>query len=287
MGTVEAADGLIRSRIMMREPPACEAGVGADDVVGFRDALVMAERIPNAKPHHFIQKDEYLLKAVVTFRIHVDGGRRHMAEPCYSSPMIDISHEYRKRPRAFLGAGISALSFIAAIAISSAANKSVEVWSVRGAQAAGVQLEPSMLSKVKVYLPSSLSLYLPASHSIAHQILTVGVGAGELIPRSGVSATPVFHDQRELPLKILKSDLPENLQGNDLVDLYLIPTKDGAAPAGGAVSIARGIRTISVDNRARDLGGDIGVLFDIDDKSIIDLLSKASSGRVVVVRHGR
>lgn len=206
--------------------------------------------------------------------------------PCYSSPMIDISHEYRKRPRAFIGAGIIALSFVAALAITHTANRSVEVWALRSAQPAGVRLEPAMLEKVEVYLPESLARYLPASDSPMNKILNVGVGAGELIPRLGVGINAQSAYRREVPIKVGKIDLPPNLQGNDLVDLYLIPSSTNGATT-TSTAIARSIRVIAVDNRSRELGGDVGVLFDMDEREIAAFLSSYSGGRIVVVRHGR
>jgi hypothetical protein len=200
--------------------------------------------------------------------------------------MIDITHEYKKRPRAFMGAGIIALSFIAALAISSAANRSVEVWALARAEPAGVILEPAMLVKVKAYLPQTLHRYIPAPEKITGRILGVGVGAGELIPRTGIMASAQSPYRREVPIKIGKIDLPQNLTSNDLVDLYLIPTKEGTAVAASEL-IAKAVRVISVDNRARDLGGDVGLLCDMDDKAILAFLTSYSSGRVIVVRHGQ
>jgi len=208
--------------------------------------------------------------------------------------MIDISHEYKKRPRAFLGAAIIALSFLAAIAISSAANRSVEVWSLRSAQPAGVQISGAALQKVKVYLPDNLARYFPARENIVGRILTAGVGAGELIPRTSVALAGHSLTFRQVPIKIGKVDLPSDLQGNDLVDLYLLPRSSSSSSSssktsdasGGAELIARAIRVISVDNRARDLGGDVGLLCSMDEGNISAFLSAYSRGRIVVVRHG-
>ena len=200
--------------------------------------------------------------------------------------MIDLAHEYKKRPRAFIGAGIIALSFLAAVAISHAANRSVEVWALKNPEPAGVTLEPGMVKRVKVYLPESLALYLPASQDISHRLLATGAGAGELIPRQNLSTQGVGATRRQVPIKVNKVDLPIDLQANDLVDLYLLPTKDSGS-AGSAAMIARAIRVISVDNRARDLGGDVGLLCDMDEKVIADFLSAYGAGRIVVVRHGR
>jgi len=202
--------------------------------------------------------------------------------------MIDISHEYKKRPRAFLGAAIIALSFLAAIAISSAANRSVEVWSLKIAQPAGVQISGAALQKVKVYLPDNLARYFSARENIVGRILTAGVGAGELIPRTSVALAGHSLTFRQVPIKIGKVDLPSDLQGNDLVDLYLLPSSSSKTSdaSGGAELVARAIRVISVDNRARDLGGDVGLLCSMDEGNISAFLSAYSRGRIVVVRHG-
>ena len=103
----------------------------------------------------------------VTFSKHVHHSRLPLQNLCYPSLMINLTFEYRKRPRTFLGAGLILISFLAALSISSAANKSVEVWAVSRSTSSGSALAVDNLRKIKVYLPENLSTYLPVSEKIA------------------------------------------------------------------------------------------------------------------------
>jgi regulator of RNase E activity RraA len=84
-----------------------------------------------------------------------------------------------------------------------------------------------------------------------------------------------------MPLGIAKSDLPADLAPGERVDLYSIPKDAGAQTELVAVDI----HIKNVDNRSRDLGGAVSVLFLLHEKEIMAVMDSLTSGRVVVVRH--
>jgi len=48
--------------------------------------------------------------------------------------------------------------------------------------------------------------------------------------------------------------------------------------------IAHGVSVESIDTKARDIGGDVGIVLRIPDKSVLNILDATASARVVVVR---
>ena len=80
---------------------------------------------------------------------------------------------------------------------------------------------------------------------------------------------------------IAKSDLPADLGAGDRVDLYGIPKDVGAAPS----IVVADIRVQSVDNKSRDLGGAVTVLFLLHQRDLLSIMDALSAGRIVVVRH--
>ena len=86
---------------------------------------------------------------------------------------------------------------------------------------------------------------------------------------------------RQLPLGIARSDLPADLVAGDRVDLYEVPKDANGAPG----LVAAGIRVQNVDNKSRDLGGAVTVLFLLHEKDILAIMDSLVTGRIVVVRN--
>jgi hypothetical protein len=90
---------------------------------------------------------------------------------------------------------------------------------------------------------------------------------------------------RSVPFRITKNDLPNDLTAGQIVDLYALPIKDLNSLKGSpTLLIAHSVSVESIDIKARDIGGDVGIVLRIPDKSVLNILDAAAIARVVVVR---
>ncbi len=74
--------------------------------------------------------------------------------------------------------------------VISSANSTARMWSASRDLAAGSVITRDDLAPVAVRLPGSAGGYLPTDQVVAGMTISRAVAAGELIPRSAVSATP-------------------------------------------------------------------------------------------------
>ncbi len=203
-------------------------------------------------------------------------------------PPIRFVSSLKGNPRTLFAIGLLCLSLIAAMAITGQANRSVLVWSATRDLTVGEIVTQSDIGKTKVMLPQNSLKYLALSAKIVGSVVVRRVGIGELIPTaalSGLSGSGRALDMRSVPFRITKNDLPNDLSAGQIVDLYALPIKDlNSSKAIPTLLIAHGVSVESIDTKARDIGGDIGIVLRIPDKSVLNILDSTSNARVVVVR---
>ena len=134
--------------------------------------------------------------------------------------MIDIKREISKRPRSYLAGLLIAISFVAALLITSAANHTVLVWASTNHISAGDTLDSTNLREIRVLLPENSNKYITTRSSIAGYTSTRSVEAGELIAVSGVTRAPAASDARYLPIRVARNDLPIDVLRGSYVDIY-------------------------------------------------------------------
>ena len=89
-----------------------------------------------------------------------------------------------------------------------------------------------------------------------------------------------------MPLKIVRSDLPNDLDSGQSVDIYSLPQDDlSSAKSKEAELISIGVTVESIDLKSRDMGGDIGIVLKIPERDVLYLLSALNQSRIVVVRN--
>jgi hypothetical protein len=198
---------------------------------------------------------------------------------------LDSNFIRRRNPRAIFGAGLLLTSLIAALALTSAANRSVLVWSAKGELAVGDVIASSDLRETKVMLPENSKLYLSSGAKLIGSIVTRKIGAGELIPTDALSRTSKGIDLNSVPLKVAKNDLPGDLQTGQSIDLYILPISGLASQKSSPTNlVAANLSVEGIDQKSRDLGGDVGVVLKVPQNLVEELLSNVASGRIVLVR---
>jgi len=198
---------------------------------------------------------------------------------------ITMPKLYRLNPRIAFAIGLLGLSLMAALAITSQANRSVLVWSAKGDLAVGDVIVTSDLISTKVLLPENSFKYLSNKAKLTGSVVVRRVGSGELIPAAALSRGAHATDIRSVPFKVAKGDLPNDLAAGQLIDLYILPLRE--VTSGKILEtqmLAHGVSVESIDIKARDIGGDIGVVLKLPDSAVLNILGSLTGARIVLVR---
>lgn len=191
----------------------------------------------------------------------------------------------RATARTYFAIGLLALSLLAAIAITGKANKSVIVWAANTEIMPGDETNGLNTKAIKVFLPGSLDKYLSANNPIQKRLATRRIAIGELIPASALALAFAGERTRSVPLKIARNDLPGDLSAGQIVDIYYLPlTNLNSTKARKTELISEGIAVESIDQKSKDMGGEIGLVLKIPEFDVMNLLSSLNDSRIVVVR---
>jgi hypothetical protein len=196
---------------------------------------------------------------------------------------IDNLKDFRFNPRLFSAVGLIATSLIAAIAISSSANRSIYVWAANSQIAAGNEIKSADIRKTKVFLPQNSKLYFSTEAKLIGSTLLRTVGAGELIPASAVSNEKNVSNKKSVPIKVARNDYPSDLISGSIIDIYSLPARETNSKSASFL-IAHGVTIESIDSKNRDISGEIGIVIRLNDESIENFLTETINSKLVVVR---
>ena len=181
----------------------------------------------------------------------------------------------RGTARTYFAIGLLLFSFFAALAITGKANQSVTVWAAGSEIAAGDPINSANTNPVKVFLPDSINKYLSSKTPIQKGVSNRRIAKGELIPRSALALSFNGESVKSVPLRIARNDLPSDLLAGQIVDVYYLPKGD---------LICEGVSVESIDQKSKDMGGEIGIVLKIPEFDVVNLLSALKDSRIVVVR---
>lgn len=215
----------------------------------------------------------------------VEQAKNHHSLVAYEYPMIDIKNFIPGNSRTHLAGILILLSLLSAVAISSAANRAVSVWSAARDLSPGHAIAASDLKKVKVNLFDSARKYSSINSHVLGMRINRSISSGELIPVSILTRQSAPITTQSLPLRIYRSDMPIDLTPGQSVDLYALPTN--TTPDGVEPILAYTNATIeSIDQKSKDLGGDIGIVVAIPKIAMPQVVTDISHSKVLVVRNG-
>lgn len=195
--------------------------------------------------------------------------------------MFRLSRFFAHNSRRVIAIGAIFVSILGAIGLAAASQSSTPIWAATHQLAPGALIATGDITQVEATLGSSEKKYYLGSASLIGNVVTRAVGPFEFIPLNALTQAGAASDYRELPLGVAKSDLPVDLASGERVDLYQIPRNPGELPT----KVATDIRVKSVDNKSRDLGGSVAVLFLLHEKEITAIMDSLISSRIVVVRN--
>lgn len=136
-------------------------------------------------------------------------------------------------PRLWVGIAIIAASVLIGARVYASADDTVQVWALADDVEAGQTLDPGQLVSRRVHLSDDeLALYLAVDEELpADLTLQRPVGAGELLPRGALGASPLAGTvDVSLPVDPLR--VPGSLAPGSVVDVWLVPRLDDDARAG-------------------------------------------------------
>ena len=191
--------------------------------------------------------------------------------------------EIRLNPRVASAIGLLAISLVAAIAISSSANRSVYVWAANTQLAAGNQITAIDIKKIKVFLPENSKLYFSNKAKLIGSTIIRTVGVGELIPAASVTTEKNSTSHKSVPIKVARNDYPSDLGKGSTIDIYSLPARETGAKS-SALLIAQGVTIESIDLKGREIGGEIGLVIKLSDESIENFLTSTINSKLIVVR---
>jgi hypothetical protein len=199
-------------------------------------------------------------------------------------------------PRFAVGLVLVALSVVVGVRVVEGRDDTTPVLAAARPLAAGEELAPDDVTVVEVRFTSSgdADRYLPADGSVtsagaAPVVLTRGVGAGELLPRTATSDGAVADVQ--VPLAVPLGRVPSTVQVGSVVDVWATPSADaGPADAGdagdGAVRVLRDVPVLAL-GRGQGLGPDseIRVVVGVPDRgdTVAEVVRTVASSEVLVV----
>ena len=191
----------------------------------------------------------------------------------------------RATTRTYFAIGLLVISLLAAIAITGKANQSVTVWAASSEIMPGDAISNLNIRAVKVFLPESINEYMSSRNVIHNGISNRRIASGELIPRRAVSVSFAGEATRSVPLRIARNDLPSDLTSGQVVDIYYLPQANlNSTKAVRTELISEAVLVESIDQKSKDMGGEIGIVLKIPEFEVMKLLAALNNSRVVVVR---
>jgi hypothetical protein len=200
--------------------------------------------------------------------------------------MIDIKKRISstpRNPRTYFAVGLIIFSFFAALAITAQAHQTTIVWAANSDLPVGHTLASQDMKTMKVLLPDNFNHYYSDNTKIVGSIVRHAIGASDLIPFSSLTQSRGGEILQSLPMHVSRNDLPNDLLLGQRVDLYAMPLNSSVAPF-DPLMIASHVPIESIDQKSKELGGDIGVVLSLPESSILNVVSYLFDSRIVVVR---
>ncbi|MFY0407564.1 hypothetical protein [Solicola sp. PLA-1-18] len=200
-------------------------------------------------------------------------------------------------PRVLVGLVIVAASVAGVATLVSTADDTVAVWATRSDVRAGEAADVAQLRPVRVRLDDDTrSRYVVAEGAASDRFVDAldgrvwsrSLDGGELVAEGAITDQADAADA-EVPLRVERGALPDDLATGDTVDVWVTP-QDGAQA--GATD-APGARRVATAVRVLDVGGDGGALGDatsttvlvaVDDAALEDVVGAVGGARVTLVR---
>lgn len=188
--------------------------------------------------------------------------------------------------RLLLGVALVVGSVAGTVAVVTAADDTVPVWSAREDLAPGMTVTADDVELADVRLPST-DAYLSASADPVGAVVRHPVAGGELLPASAVVSAGAAPDRRLVTVPVDRHHLPIDLGRGEQVDVYLVERDATGSTVGDPLLVLAAATVDAVDDGATRFGGSTlqtGVVLAVDPTEVTAVVSAAARGSVVLVR---
>jgi hypothetical protein len=186
--------------------------------------------------------------------------------------------------RLVVAVSLFAAAVISAMALTALGNRSDTYWVARVSLIPGSQISDSDLTEINVALGEASGRYLSKGVLVAGAYAVRRIEKGELISINSVSDTPSKMQSGQVPLSIRSSDLPEDIELGEAIDIYWVPEVMSMEKASTPELVITGVFLNSINRKAGNFGSDISMTVSVGKSEIVNLLRATASGRLVVVR---
>ena len=186
--------------------------------------------------------------------------------------------------RLVVAISLFAAAVISAMALTALGNQSDTYWVAGESLIPGTQITESDLAEIEVSLGEANGRYLSKSALVDGTYVLRSIQKGELISISSVSDTPSVSKSGQVPISIRASDLPEDIELGEVINIYWVPDAVGMENPQMPQLAISGAFLNSINRKAGNFGSDISLTVSVQNSEIFSLLRATASGRLVVVR---
>ena len=186
--------------------------------------------------------------------------------------------------RLVVAISLFAAAVISALALTALGNQSDTYWVARESLIPGAEISESDLAEIEVSLGEANGRYLSKSAIVAGAYVLRSIQKGELISITSVSDTPSVLKSGQVPISIRASDLPEDIELGEAIDIYWVPEAIGIEKPQLPELAISGALLNSINRKAGNFGSDISLTVSVQNSEIFELLKATASGRLVIVR---
>ena len=186
--------------------------------------------------------------------------------------------------RLVVAVSLFAAAVISAMALTALGNQSDIYWVARQSLIPGQQISEIDLAEIEVALGEADGRYLSKNALVAGAYVVRAIQKGELISISSVSDTPSALKSGQVPISIRASDLPEDIELGESINIYWVPEVVGIEKPQAPELAISGAFLNSINRKAGNFGSDISLTVSVQNSEIFALLRATVSGRLVIVR---
>jgi hypothetical protein len=186
--------------------------------------------------------------------------------------------------RLVVAIALFAAAVISAMSLTALGNQSDTYWVASHSLIPGTQISENDLAQVQVALADLSGEYLSKGTVVAGSYVLRAIAKNELISISAVSDIPRGEKSGQVPILIRSSDLPNDIEMGEAVDIYWVPEVMGMEKSGPPELVIAGAFLNSINRKASNFGSDISLTVSVTNSEIFALLGATSSGRLVIVR---
>lgn len=158
------------------------------------------------------------------------------------------------------------------------------MWGARIPLIPGHKISASDLEARRVALPDGDAIYLSVQRDLTESVILRVVKTGELIPATAISKDVQAIQTSALPISVHSSDIPNDLQAGEVVNLYHVGDSRLTEDIGPPSVLLSHIYILGIDRKGQNLGGDLSLTLSVNVKNVLEVLGATASGRIVMVR---